>query len=218
MVEDLQRRVTELRFIEGVEKVEHVPYPGGDQFWVRFNLSLDYGRIEDIARKHDCVMVRFASLPSKLPRPIAEILWDGVSYVIAKKLSGWSKFTASLGLEPDGIAKIATDLHGPYQIFIATQEEGIQILYEYLGMKYVPPTPPPKPTPPAKSPTPPPAKPPTPSAPRPTTPAAPAATKPTAPTQPSPTKPAEPAPAPKTEPPKPAAQSVQQGTNEDKAA
>jgi hypothetical protein len=203
MVDDLQRRVVELRFIEGIEKVEHVPYLTGDEFWVRFNHPLDFGKFEDIAKKHGCVMVKFARLPSKLPRPIAEILWDGVSYVIARNMSGWAKFTASLGLEPDGIAKIATDLHGPYQIFIARQEEGIQILYEYLGLKYVPPTPLPKPATPVKSPTPPAIKPAAPSVPRPAVPIPPATTKSATPIQPLPANPAPATPTQKPEPPKP---------------
>ena len=61
-----------------------------------------------------------------------------------KKIGSWGKFLTSLGFEPDGIAKIATDAHGPYQIYIATSEAGIQILYDYLGLKYVAPTPPTK--------------------------------------------------------------------------
>ena len=188
MVDDLQRRLVELRFVEGIEKVEHVPYPTGDQFWVRFNTKLDFQKFQDIAKKHGCVMIKFASLPSKLPRPIAEILWNGISHVITKNITGWTKFTASFGLEPEGIAKIATDLHGPYQIYISMQEEGIQILYEYLGLKYVPPTPPPKPVTPAK-PAAPTAVKPSPTVPRPVAPQTPSAAKPTLPTQPSQTQP-----------------------------
>ena len=154
MVAELERRLTELRFIEGIEKVEHVPYPTSDQFWVRFNQPLNLAKLDEIVRKHGYVMTEFATLPSKLPRGIAELLWDGVTHVIVKKTSGWSEFTSKLGFEPEGIVKLATDLHGPYQIFMATEEEGIQILYEYLGLKYVPPAPPqpsPKPAVPAKS-------------------------------------------------------------------
>ena len=147
MVADLGRRLVELRFIEGIEKVEHVPYPTGDQFWVRFNRPLDFAHLKDLVKKHGYVMVEFAELPSKLPRGLSEMLWNGVTHVIARKLSGWSKFTSSLGLEPEGIAKIAHDLHGQYQIFIATTEEGVELLYEYLGVKYVPPAPPPPVTP-----------------------------------------------------------------------
>jgi len=193
MVDDLQRRLVELRFVEGIEKVEHVPYPTGDEFWVRFNRPLDFLKFEDIVKKRGYVMVRFATLPSKLPRPIAELLWDGVSHVIAKKISGWEKFTASLGLEPEGIAKIAADLHGPYQIYISTQEEGVQILYEYLGLKYVPPTPPPKPVVPVKPPIPATSKPTSP-APKPVTPVAPVTAKPTPPAQPTAAKPGQEAP------------------------
>jgi hypothetical protein len=176
MVADLERRVTELRFVAGIEKVEHVPYRDGDQFWVRFNQPLDFGKFEDIAKKHGYIMVKFASILSKLPRGIRELLWDGITHVIAKEISGWSAFISNLGFEPDGIAKLAVDLHGPYQIFIATDEEGIPLLYEYLNLNYVPPVPPaPKPAAPVKPMIPPAAKPAQPAAPAPTTPAKPAA-------------------------------------------
>jgi hypothetical protein len=207
VVDDLQRRLVDLRFVEGIEKVEHVPYPTGDQFWVRFNRQLDLEKFDEIAKKHGCVMLRFASLPSKLPRPIAEILWDGISHVITKRISGWAKFTASLGFEPDGIAKIATDLHGPYQIYISMREEGVQILYEYLGLKYVPPAPPAVPVAPAKSPVPAAVKPATPLQ-RPTSPPTPVVAKQTPTAQPSPAKPAQEAPTQEPEPPKPTAQVV----------
>lgn len=151
MVADLERRLVELRFLDGVEKVEHVPYQTGDQFWVRFNKPLDSERLQKVLKKHGYSMAKFANIPSKLPKKLAEVLWNGVTLVIAKNISGWSKFKASLGFEPEGIAKIATDLHGPYQIFITTDEAGIQVLYEYLELKYVPPSPPPpKPATPAK--------------------------------------------------------------------
>jgi hypothetical protein len=142
MVADLGRRVAELRFIEGIEKVEHVPYATGDQFWVRFNRPLNLAQLDQIVVKHGYRMIRFATLPSKLPRGLAELLWDGVTHVIVRKIGGWSAFTCKLGFEPDGIAKLATDSHGPFQIFMATEEAGIQLLYEYLGLKYVPPAPP----------------------------------------------------------------------------
>ena len=188
MVGDFQRRVLELRFVDGIEKVEHVPYPSNDEFWVRFNRHLDMKKLEELAKKHGATLVKFGGLPAKLPRPLAEILWDGVSYVIAKNIGGWTKFTASLGFEPDGIAKIAADSHGPYQIFIATQEEGVQILYEYLGLKYVPPSPPPpKPAAPTKPPLPPATKPAMP-APKPTAPATPPAASPALPAPTTPPK------------------------------
>lgn len=193
MIGDLGRRLVELRFIEGIEKVEHVPYPSGDEFWVRFNRPMDFARLKDLVKKHGYLMVEFAKLPSKLPRGLSEMLWNGVTHVIARKMSGWSKFTSSLGLEPEGIAKIAHDLHGQYQIFIATTEEGVQLLYEYLGVKYVPPAPPP-PVIPAKPPMPAAGKP-APVVARPATPAAPVKPPPAGqPSQPTPAQPAPPQP------------------------
>lgn len=212
MVDDLQRRLVELRFVEGIEKVEHVPYRTGDQFWVRFNRPLDFEKFEEIAKKHEYIMVRFARIPSKLPRPIAEILWNGINHVITKKISGLAKFMASIGFEPDGVAKIATDLHGPYQIFISTQEEGVQILYEYLGLKYTPPVLPPKPVMPAQPALPTAVKPSV-IPPKPVAPPTPIAAKPTPPAQPSPTKPAQEAEA--QEPPKPIAQAAEQNRKDD---
>ncbi len=165
VIGNLQQRIAEVRFAEGVEKVEHVPYSTGDQFWVRFSRTIDMKRLEEIVGKHGYRIVRFASLPSKLPRGLSEVLWDGVSHVVTKDLTGWQKFTSKLGFEPDGIAKLARDLHGPNQIFMAMNEEGIRLLYEYLGLKYAPPPPPTQPKPsaaPAAKPAPPaPPKPPT---------------------------------------------------------
>jgi hypothetical protein len=147
----LQTRLNELRFIDGIEKVEHVPYPTGDQFWVRFNRPIDFKKINELAKKRGYTMMKFGGLPSKLPGRLVEVLWNGVNHVITKNPNALVKLTASLGIEPDGVAKIATDLHGPYQIFMAMNEEGIQLLYDYLGLKYVPPPPPPpKPVVPAK--------------------------------------------------------------------
>lgn len=189
MVDDFQRLV-DLRFVSGIEKVEHVPYPSGDEFWVRFNDHLDMKRIGEIAKKHGAKVVKFGGLPAKLPRALAELLWDGVRYVIAKNVSGWAEFTASLGFEPEGVAKIAEDAHGPYEIFIATKEEGIQILYEYLGLKYVPPAPPPKLAAPTKPPVPAVAKPVSP-APKPTAPPTQPVTKPVVPAPATPSPPRE---------------------------
>ena len=133
-------------------------------------------------------MVRFASLPSKLPRGLAEILWNGVAYVIVRKISQLEKLKASVGFEPEGIAKIAYDLHGPYQIFMATTEEGLKVLYDYVGVKYAAPVLPPKPISPAKAPIPGVAKPVPPAVARPVTPTTPgpAVTPPTAVKPPTP--------------------------------
>ena len=179
LIADLERRLTELRFLEVVEKVEHVPYQSGDQFWVRFIRPFDLGRINDVVTKHGYTIVKFASVPSKLPRGLAELLWSGITHVVVEKISDWSRFTSNFGFEPDGIAKLAVDLHGPYWLFIATEEKGIQLLYEYLELKYAPPSaPPPNPVTATKSPAPPLTKPVQPPAPMPNTPATPSIANP----------------------------------------
>jgi hypothetical protein len=99
-------------------------------------------KLERTARDRGYRFVRFGGFLARLPRGLSEVLWDGVTHVIVQEISQWSKFTSTLGFEPDGIGKIAIDLHGPYQIFMAMNEAGIQLLYDYLGVKYVPPSPP----------------------------------------------------------------------------
>ena len=179
MIADLERRLTELRFIEGIEKVEHVPYQSGDQFWVRFIRPFDLGKLDDVVKQHGYTMVKFASVPSKLPRGLAELLWSGITHVVVEKISGWSRFTSNFGFEPEGIAKLAVDLHGPFWLFIATREEGIQLLYEYLGVKYASPSPPaPTASASVKPTTPPVAKPVQPATPIPTAPTTPSVASP----------------------------------------
>lgn len=187
---ELERRATELRYIDGIEKVEHVPFQIQDEFWVRFNRPLDMKKMRTAVKSNGGQVVKFGGLPSKLPRKLSEVLWSGVTHVILKKCSEFEKIGASLGFEPPGIAKIVRDLHGPYQIYIANNEDGIHILYDYLGLKYVPPAPPPppkvaapppKPAPAAAKPTSAPTTPPKPAptipgaAPKPATPATPTA-------------------------------------------
>ena len=140
----LEQRLADFRFVEGVEKLDHVRFSTSDQIWVRFNRPLDMQRLERTARERGYRLIRFGGILAKLPRGLSELLWDGVTHVIVKEISDWNKFISRLGFEPDGIGKIAIDLHGPYQIFMAMNEAGVQLLYDYLGVKYVPP-PPPKP-------------------------------------------------------------------------
>jgi len=186
MFTEIEHRLAELRFIDGIEKVEHVRFSTGDQFWVRFNRPIDMQKLEDIVRKRDCQLIRFGGLPSKLPRKLSELLWDGVTHVIVRDISRWGRFRSSLGIEPDGIGKIVIDLHGPYQIFIATNEDCVQILYDYLGVRYVSPAPPAKPVLPVAQPATAAARPPVAAAPKPADPHAPspsrsASSSPTAP-------------------------------------
>jgi len=143
-VSQLELRLAELRFVDGVEKVEHVPFSTHEQIWVRFNIPLDMQKLERTVRDRGYSLIRFGGFLARLPRGLSEVLWNGVTHVIVKDIHQWSKFISHLGFEPEGIGKIAIDLHGPYQIFIAMNESGVQLLYDYLGVKYVPP-PPPKP-------------------------------------------------------------------------
>jgi len=141
MVEELDRRIHELRFLAGIEKVEHVPYPTGDELWVRFNESMDMRKLGTALDEDHYELVRFGGLPSKLPSKLGELLWDGVSYVIAKRVGFLGLLTSLFGFEPTGVATIVKDMHSSQPIYITANEEGVKILYHYLGAKYTPPSP-----------------------------------------------------------------------------
>ncbi len=154
----------------------------GPQLWVQFKDKMNKGELKKIAHKHGYRVVGFGAVPSKLPRGLGEMLWNGVTHIITKEHSSLSGLMGLIGFEPKGVAKVARHLHGPNDIYITDSEEGYKILCEYLGIKYEPPPPPPTPPKPAATP----AKPATPASttkPPPATPsAAPAQAKAPAPT------------------------------------
>ena len=139
MVEDLERRINELRFLEGIEKVEHVTYPDRDELWIRFKRPMDLRKLAHILRVRHYELEKFGAIPSKLPLRLGELLWDGVAYVIVRQIGFFRLLAAFFGSEPEGIARIVKVLHSSQPIFIARDEEGVKILYVYLGVNYTSP-------------------------------------------------------------------------------
>ena len=139
MIGEVGRRIQELRFLDGVEKVEHVPYPSGDEFWVRFNRPIDMHKLGEVLGRGRYELVKFGGIPSKLPSKLGELLWNGISYVIVKKIAFLGLLGSLFGFQPDGVATIARDAHSSQPIFITSNEEGVRILYDYLGIKYTAP-------------------------------------------------------------------------------
>lgn len=167
-----------LRAEPSVRRVEYVKYAGGNECWVSLheNRRLDMKRLESITAKHGFRIVRFGTLPSKLPRGLGELLWNGVTHVILSEFGALDKLKSSLGFEPEGIARIAEWAHGPYQLFAARTWEGMRILFDYLDIEMPPPPVAPQSPKPATAP-------PGPSAPaKPMTPTSTPAPRPTAPT------------------------------------
>ena len=142
---DEERRINEIRYVDGIEKAEHVQFPDRDEFWVRFTQSMNLRRLTRVANGYHYEVVKFGGLPSFLPSRLGELLWDGVSYVILRRIGFRGLFASLLGSEPDGVAKVVKDLHSSQDIFITSNEEGVKILYAYLGLNYSTPTPPQRP-------------------------------------------------------------------------
>ena len=144
MVGDEERRINELRFVAGVEKAEHVQFPDRDEFWVRFIDPIDLRRLVRVANEYHYEVVKFGGLPSKLPSRLGELLWNGVSYVIVRRIGFRGLLASFLGSEPEGVAKVVKDLSSSQDIFVTSSEDGIEVLYAYLGLSYSPPNPAPR--------------------------------------------------------------------------
>jgi hypothetical protein len=57
----MERRINELRFLEGVEKAEHFPYPNRDEFWIRFNHPVDLRKLSKVVNEHHSELVKFGA-------------------------------------------------------------------------------------------------------------------------------------------------------------
>lgn len=143
-----------LRAEPTIRRVEYVKYPDGNEYWIALQEGrrLDMTRIEAVVRKNGFRLARFGSLPSKLPKGLSELVWNGVTHVILKDFAGMDKLKGFLGFEPEGIARIAEWGHGPYQLYASRTWEGLKILFEYLGLEMPEPPPPPAPPTPTTAP------------------------------------------------------------------
>ena len=91
--------------------------------------------------EHHYELVKFGSFPSKLPSKLDGLVWNGVAYVILRRIGFIGLLAAFFGSEPQGVAKIVKDLQTSQPIFVTTNEEGVKILYDYVGLEYTPPVP-----------------------------------------------------------------------------
>jgi len=130
MITDPEYLVPELRRFRGVKDVEIVGFPSGKELWVVLRDPIDTDELHRASAGLGYVVVKSGSLPSKLPRSLAEMIWDGTTHVVTKHPHGWKKLLATLGLRP--VVKIARDLATGDTVCHTNDSDGLAILREYL--------------------------------------------------------------------------------------
>jgi hypothetical protein len=130
MITDPEAFVSELRRLRGVKDVEIVEFQSGKELWVVLRDPIDIGALERISASFHYNVVKSGSLPSKLPRSLAEMIWDGTTHVVTRHPQGWKKLVSTLGLRP--AAKIARDLATGDTVCQVNDGDGLAILREYL--------------------------------------------------------------------------------------
>ena len=124
MISDPEPIASELRFVPGVKGVGIGQFPSGKELWVVLKDPVEANRLSRISESLGYKIARRGSLVSKLPRSLAEMVWDGVTWVIIKNAHASGKQTFA--------ARIMKNLVTGETIYHAIDSDGLKILQEYL--------------------------------------------------------------------------------------
>ncbi len=130
MISNPESLLSELRLLPGVKDVDIVQFPSGKELWVVLRNPIDLDRLRKASGSLGYTVDRVGSLASKLPQSLAEMIWDGVMYVVAKEAHGWKRF--GFTRSSMATAKIARDLVREDTIYHVNNDEGLAILRDYL--------------------------------------------------------------------------------------
>lgn len=130
MITDPESLVPELRRLRGVKDVEIVGFPSGKELWAVLSDPIDTDALRKVSASLGYAVVKSGSLPSKLPRSLAEMIWDGTTHIVTKHPHGWKKLISTLGSRP--VVKIARDLVTGDTFYHINDSDGLAILREYL--------------------------------------------------------------------------------------
>jgi hypothetical protein len=124
MISDPEPVAAMLRSVPGVKDVDIVQFPSGKELWVVLKNPVEIDRLQGISDGLGFKASKRGTLVSKLPRSLAEMIWDGVTLVIRKseQASGKQAYAARL------MKNIVTG----DMIYHAIDTEGLKILQEYL--------------------------------------------------------------------------------------
>jgi hypothetical protein len=124
MISDPEPIASELRSVPGVKDVDIVQFPSGKELWVVLKDPVEIDRLGRISQSLGCKVARRGLLVSKLPRSLAEMIWDGSTMMIIKNAQASGKRTFA--------ARIMKNLVTGEMIYHTIDSDGLRILQEYL--------------------------------------------------------------------------------------
>ncbi len=124
MLGDPESVARTLRPLAGVKDLDIVGFPSGKELWVTLGDPVDIDRLAEVSDHLGFTVVRRGVWVSKLPRSLAELIWDGLTYVVTRHTHIPGKH------EP--AAQIMKDLATGNMIYHAIDDYGLTILQEYL--------------------------------------------------------------------------------------
>lgn len=130
MIADPESVATELRRLPGVKDIDIVAFPSGKELWVILSDTINIDKLRTASASSGYKVVKSGWLPSKLPRSLAEMIWDGTTHVVTKHPHGWKKLISTLGSRP--VVEIARDLATGDTVYHINDSDGLAILREYL--------------------------------------------------------------------------------------
>lgn len=124
MIGDPESAASALRSVSGIKDVDIVLFPSGKELWVVLRDPVNLDRLRNASESLGYIVARRGSWVSKLPRSLAEMIWDGVMYVVTKH----THVPGSHGFA----ARIMKDLATGDTVYDAVESDGLKILQEYL--------------------------------------------------------------------------------------
>lgn len=124
MLGDPESVAPTLRSQSGVKDVDIVEFPSGKQLWVVLRNPINLDRLGTISDSKGYMVTKRGGWVSKLPRSLAEMIWDGLMYVVTKHTHVPGKHESA--------ARIMKDLATGNTIYHAIDNDGLAILQEYL--------------------------------------------------------------------------------------
>jgi len=121
---DPESAASALRSFSGIKDVDIVQFPSGKELWVVLRGPINLDRLRKISESLGYIVARRGLWVSKLPRSLAEMIWDGVMYVVTKHthVPGKQGFAA----------RVMKDLATGDTIYHTVESDGLKILQEYL--------------------------------------------------------------------------------------
>ncbi len=130
MIADPESVASELRWLPGIKDVDIVRFPSGKELWVILREPINLEKLRKASERLGYTVAKSGSFASRLPRSLAEMVWDGVTHVVTKHPHGWKKLKSTLGLAP--VAKIVIDLATGDTVYQVNDSDGLKILQGYL--------------------------------------------------------------------------------------